>query len=201
MGTTDGRNAVSKDPSGEKYPWIPPTAAEKAKAVLDILGSDAAKASGKAIGLYFSAHWCPPCRGFTPKLAEFYNDGLKDKMEIFFVSSDRDKESFDNYFAEMPWQAVPFEKREEKAILSETFGVRGIPAFVVLNNDGTLITNDGRSKVMEDNKGENLPSGWLPQPFNDVNADPSDLNGETCLIALGGDGAMTAAVKTFAEEY
>jgi len=200
--TTEGRKAVTNDPKGEKYPWIPPTAAEKAKMVLDTLGSEAIKKIGsKAIGIYFSAHWCPPCRGFTPKLAEFYKDGLKDKMEIFFVSSDRDQASFDEYFAEMPWQALPYEKRAEKTLLSETFGVSGIPAFVVLNNDGTLITTDGRSKVAQDPKGENLPLGWLPQPFNDVNDDPSDLNGETCLIALGGDGAITAAVKTVAEEY
>jgi nucleoredoxin len=200
--TTEGRKAVMSDPKGEKYPWIPPTAAEKAKMVLDTLGSEAiTKVGSKAIGIYFSAHWCPPCRGFTPKLAEFYKDGLKDKMEIFFVSSDRDQASFDEYFAEMPWQALPYEKRSEKSFLSDAFGVSGIPAFVVLNNDGTLITTDGRSKIAQDPKGENLPLGWLPQPFNDVNDDPSDLNGETCLLALGGDEAMTAAVKTIAEEY
>jgi len=200
--TTEGRKAVMNDPKGEKYPWIPPTAAEKAKMVLDTLGSAAiTKVGSKAIGIYFSAHWCPPCRGFTPKLAEFYKDGLKDKMEIFFVSSDRDQASFDEYFAEMPWEALPYEKREEKNFLSDAFGVSGIPAFVVLNNDGTLITTDGRSKVMQDSKGENLPLGWLPQPFNDVNDDPSDLNSETCVIALGGDEAMTAAVKIVAEEY
>jgi len=200
--TTEGRKAVMNDPKGEKYPWIPPTAAEKAKMVLDTLGSEAiTKVGSKAIGIYFSAHWCPPCRGFTPKLAEFYKDGLKDKMEIFFVSSDRDQASFDEYFAEMPWQALPYEKRSEKTFLSDAFGVSGIPAFVVLNSDGTLITTDGRSKVAQDPKGENLPLGWLPQPFNDVNDDPSDLNGETCVLALGGDEAMTAAVKTIAEEY
>ena len=73
---------------------------------------------GKVVGLYFSAHWCPPCRGFTPKLAEWYtkltSGALKDKVEIVFVSSDRDEKSFNEYFAEMPWLALPFENRDKK---------------------------------------------------------------------------------------
>merc|ERR1711959_382449 len=169
---------------------------------IDALGPDLMKKlQGKAVGLYFSAHWCPPCRGFTPQLAEFYKNGLKDKMEIFFVSSDRDQKSFDDYFADMPWQALAYEKREEKAKLSKLFDVSGIPCFVVLNSDLTVITTDGRSKVMSDPKGDQFPAAWLPQPFNDVNDDPSDLNEEVCLIALGGEESMSAAVKAVAEEY
>merc|ERR1712113_254291 len=200
--TKDGREAVSKDPTGEKFPWTPPTAAEKAKIVLDTLGAELVqKTAGKFIGLYFSAHWCPPCRGFTPKLAQMYKSGLKDKMEIIFLSSDKDEKSFDDYFKEMPWLAFPYAKRTEKELLSDSFGVSGIPSFVVLRPDGTVLTTDGRSKVMSDPKGENLPDGWLPQPFNDVNDDPSDLNEEACVIALGGDEAMCKALKTVAEEY
>merc|ERR1719210_1021711 len=200
--TTDGREAVSQDPEGANFPWKPPTAEEKAAAVLKALGPDlVAKAGGKPMGLYFSAHWCPPCRGFTPKLAEFYKGGLKDKMEIIFVSSDREQQSFDEYFGEMPWLALPFESQVEKEALSKAFGVSGIPSFVVVNPDGSVITLDGRSKVMSDPSGLNFPQGWLPQPFNDVNDDPSDLNKEACVIALGGDEAMCSAVKIVAEEY
>merc|ERR1712014_140930 len=159
------------------------------------------KAGGKPMGLYFSAHWCPPCRGFTPKLAEFYKEGLKEKMEIIFVSSDRDEPSFATYCEEMPWLALPYEKREEKALLSDIFGVQGIPSFVVLNSDGTVITTEGRAKVMSDPQGANLPDGWLPQPFNDVNDDPSALNEEQCVIMLGGDDSANEAVKAVATEY
>jgi len=200
--TNEGRAAVSKDPTGENFPWHPPTAVEKAKKVVDTLGPDLmAKAAGKHIGLYFSAHWCPPCRAFTPKLADFYRNGLQDRMEIVFVSSDRDEKSFQDYFGEMPWQALPFEKRKEKEELSGTFGVSGIPAFVIMKPDGTLLTDDGRSKVMNDPKGENLPDGWLPQPFNDVNDDPSDLNEETCCVMLGSAGPAFDAVKAVAGEH
>jgi len=159
--TVEGRKAVSKDPSGKAYPWMPPTAAVKAKIVVDALGSDLmGKLQGKPIGLYFSAHWCPPCRGFTPRLADFYKDGLKDKMEIVFVSSDKDQASFNEYSSEMPWLAMPFEKRVEKELLSDAFGVSGLPSLVVLNADGTLITTEGRRHVMADPKGKNFPVKW-----------------------------------------
>lgn len=199
--TTDGRSAVMEDPEGEKYPWIPPTPAEKAKTNVDALGDLVAAAGGKPIGLYFSAHWCPPCRGFTPKLAEYYKNGLKDKMEIIFVSSDRDEAAFKEYHGEMPWPALPYSKRKEKDLLSKNMGVQGIPTFAVMNPDGTVVTTDGRSKLEKDPKGENFPEAWKPQPFNDVNDDPSDLNEEKCVIALGADAAMVAAVKAVASEY
>merc|ERR1712012_756741 len=199
--TKEGRDAVSNDPKGDNFPWKPPTAAEKQAAVLEALGDLVQKADGKPIGLYFSAHWCPPCRGFTPKLAEFYKNGLKDKMEIVFVSSDRDQGAFSEYHSEMPWPALPFDKRDEKDKLSKACGVSGIPTFAVIDCAGNIITTDGRSMVMKDPEGETLPEGWLPQPFNDVNDDPSDLNGEQCVLAMGGEASMVEAVKAVAQEY
>ncbi|CAF4423383.1 unnamed protein product, partial [Rotaria sp. Silwood2] len=58
----------------------------------------------------FSAHWCPPCRAFTPKLAELYKEAqtTSSSFRVVFVSCDRDEESFNAYRAEMPWSAVPF---------------------------------------------------------------------------------------------
>lgn len=67
-------------------------------------------------GLYFSAHWCPPCRGFTPKLNEIYT-GMREagkKIEIVFVSSDQDEGQFSEYYKDMSWLALAFENRDVK---------------------------------------------------------------------------------------
>lgn len=208
--TADGRSAVSADPTGEKLPWTPPTKEEKRQMCIEELGDTFVNSSGEEftkeqrftkdyIGLYFSAHWCPPCRGFTPQLAKMYSEGLSDKMEIVFLSSDKDEAAFKEYLGEMPWLALPYSKRAAKEALSKAFGVNGIPSFIVLDKDFNLITTDGRSMVGKDPKGENLPEGWLPQPWADCNDDPSALNDSTCVIALGGDAE--AAVKEVADFY
>merc|ERR1719235_739898 len=94
--------------------------------------SDAMKGK-KALALYFSAHWCPPCRGFTPKLAEWYKKDLSSKgLEVVFVSSDRDEGSFKEYFAEQPWLALKYADRKRKEQLSTLFGVNGIPSLCIV---------------------------------------------------------------------
>ena len=109
--TTDGRSGMSEDPSGAKFPWIPPTFAETFPATLASKSRDVASFTldDENLMLYFSAHWCPPCRGFTPELVKVYNELKKTRsdMELVFVSSDRDEAAFHEYFAGMPWLALP----------------------------------------------------------------------------------------------
>jgi nucleoredoxin len=124
--------------------------------------------SDKYVMIYFSAHWCPPCRGFTPKLCDFYKQlkASRSDFECVFVSSDRDEGAFDEYYNEMPFLALPYSERDLKGKLSKKFKVNGIPTLVVVGSDGELITSDGRSKVMEDSKGDNFP--WIPPTFEEV---------------------------------
>ena len=63
------------------------------------------------LGIYFGAHWAPPCRLFTPALIEFYqnvNDKGKKKIEIVFCSNDGNEAHFERNFATMPFPAIPF---------------------------------------------------------------------------------------------
>merc|ERR1712100_768366 len=79
-------------------------------------------------------------------------------------------------------------------------GVDGIPSFMIFHPDGTLITEDGRGKVMKDPKGEQFPQGWEPQPFADIDEARGSLSDTQCLVLFNGSDAANAAVKAVAEE-
>lgn len=173
--TTEGRDKVIDDIGN--FPWIPMPKVNRVMnvntpSVFDkLLGpklqgktgalvSTASVLKNKtAVGIYFSGHWCPPCRRFTPQLAELYTKVLKAKgLEIVFVSSDKSAEQFGEYYAEMPWLALPYADRKGKKALTERFGVSGIPKLVILDGvNGEIITADGKTKVLNDYK--NFP--WM----------------------------------------
>lgn len=105
---------------------------------------------GKVVGLYFSASWCGPCKRFTPKLVEFYNELLQlSKFEIVFLSADKENEAFDAYFSKMPWVAIPFSDSETRERLDETFKVNGIPHLVLLDENGKILTDEGVRVILE----------------------------------------------------
>ena len=99
--------------------------------------------TGKTVGLYFSAHWCPPCRAFTPQLVAAYAATDRSTFEIVFVSSDKDPRSYMEYYASMPWLAVPFGATATKSALSTTYAVRGIPALLLFDAAGNLMVREG----------------------------------------------------------
>ncbi|CAF1099454.1 unnamed protein product [Rotaria sp. Silwood1] len=118
------------------------------------------KYKGKIIGLYFSAHWCPPCRKFTPILVEFYKTHAEKKnFEIIFISSDRDENSFNEYYNDMPWLVLDYKERKKKEELGKKYNVTGIPKLILLDGDsGDNVCTDARNQVQfEDTKGEKFP--------------------------------------------
>lgn len=100
-----------------------------------------ALAGKEYILLYVSAHWCPPCRQFTPMLINWYQQ-MRRFVEIVFLSADHDENSFISYFASMPWLAVDFDDDGREKI-KERIKVTGIPRLVVLDGKtGKIIVDN-----------------------------------------------------------
>ena len=207
--TKDGRSAVMKDP--EAFPWTPPTLAEAlGESFVRADGSEVSLASiaksGANVGVYFSAHWCGPCRQFTPKLIEAYDKMLGDQtkpFEVIFVSGDRDEAGFKEYFGSMPWLAVPFDDEKRRDALNEYFGVQGIPHFVMLTSELKMINPNARGSVMSDPTCEEFP--WRPKLVTDVDEDCEGINDTTAVVLLmeecGDDwDDLTAAITAVAKD-
>ena len=222
--TDEGVQEVAVDPDGDNFPWRPPTFDElfpdhvlsKAKdadtpGAVRTIGKDELR--DKHLMLYFSAHWCPPCRAFTPVLSEAYTQ-LKaerpDDFELIFVSSDRDQAGFDEYWGEMTFCALPFEERAAKGGLAKRFGVQGIPKLIILGpvpegGGDRPVINDNLRPVIEGGDFSDFP--FVQKPYGDLDASGGeDINDKKCLVVFHENGdddeqeEVVGVVKAVAEE-
>ena len=98
--------------------------------------------------LYLSAHWCGPCRSFTPSLVEYYNKNQGGHLfQVLFISSDKSEADMKNYVrqARMPWPAVLYHS-EARDMLKLQYGGGGIPQLVLLDKKGNILADSFKGK-------------------------------------------------------
>jgi nucleoredoxin len=109
-----------------------------------IHAADDSLADKKLIAIYFSAHWCPPCRKFTPELVEYYNRVAPQhpEFEVLFFSMDRSAYAMQTYMraTSMPWPAIDYQKLESKEAIRKYAG-SGIPCLVLVDSTGKVISD------------------------------------------------------------
>ena len=151
----------------------------------------------RIVGLYFSAHWCPPCRAFTPTLVKCYkaiqHSHGAGQFEVIFISSDRTEEDFAKYFAEMPWLAVAFKDSVQRQKIGRDFGVRSLPTLLLISpSTGKLLAGDGRAKVAADPSGQKFPWGVV-----DPNGGRQLFSGGGHSLSSGGGGAEASSPQAY----
>ena len=104
---------------------------------------------GKLILLEFWASWCGPCRAENPNLVKSY-ENYKDKgFEIFAVSLDTEKESWEKAIAKdnLPWKHVS-DLAGDKNKASIIYGISGIPDNFLINSEGVIVARNVRGDAL-----------------------------------------------------
>jgi nucleoredoxin len=140
--------------------WKPEAPAPTAAASVfdEILDGNLVKLDGKSLKsfkdlqkpakyyvFYYTASWCGPCQQFTPSLVEFYEKNKNDNFELVLITSDSDEDGMESYAVskKMPWPQLKLKKAGD---FKKKFdhGVKGIPAVIVCDLEGKIVTANGR---------------------------------------------------------
>jgi thiol-disulfide isomerase/thioredoxin len=97
--------------------------------------------------LYYSAHWCGPCRKFTPELVSFYHQfkAKNPEIEVIFISSDYSAQDMEEYMKStgMPWPAVRHDAVDKNL---RSLAGSGIPWLGIYSDAAEPISSNGRDK-------------------------------------------------------
>lgn len=108
--------------------------------------------------------------------------------QILFLSSDQDQESFDTFFGQMPFGAIPFEERAAKAAIANKFRIRRVPVLLVFGprppcgGDRPLINADARCIFESGDFIHEFP--YRPPKCEDLNRTTYDISLTKCVVVF-----------------
>ena len=105
---------------------------------------------GKYILLEFWASWCGPCRGEHPGLLKVYNLYKEKGFEIYAVSLDDKKESWQDAVKDdkITWITVSDLKGSDNSKVAMIYEVTGIPKNYLIDREGKIIAQDIRGEKL-----------------------------------------------------
>lgn len=134
---------------------------------------------------------------------------------MIFVSGDSSPATFDNFFGQMTFGAIPFEDSDAREALESRLDITDYPTIVMLGpkpedeednfGDRPIINNEVRAVIENGDYITDFP--FYPKPFGDLCTTTDDINTHKCLIVFHENGDdeeqmdVEYAVKDASEEY
>ena len=105
---------------------------------------------GKVVLVDFWATWCGPCLAEIPNIMQNWNKYHDDGFEVIAISVDGDREALRTFLAEeqLPWTVVEDNHPRNTQKMGAKYGIRGIPTFILLGQDGRVAAVNCRGPLL-----------------------------------------------------
>jgi len=115
---------------------------------------------GKILLIDFWASWCGPCRKENPNVVKMYNKHKDQGFDILGVSLDKQHARWAGAVKKdnLQWTHVSDLKGWQNAV-AQQYGVRSIPATVLLDREGRIVARNLRGRELEAKVAELLEKG------------------------------------------
>jgi peroxiredoxin len=122
---------------------------------------------GKVVLIDFWASWCGPCRRENPQVVRMYEQYHDQGFEIFGVSLDKTKQSWEAAIAKdgLDWPQVS-DLKGWRSRAAQLYGVSSIPYTILLDQEGRIVAKKLRGEPLAETIGRLLEKGTPNPPEN-----------------------------------